>query len=176
MTSILLLMLQDLTVTIVSGTILAVAFFWIREVCFPLPAIEGRWYVEARTARSSFNPYKDMILQYETMLWREGTAIKGTAEKIFENSEKKQGEYVGDKRTRSQIGGYIEKRYFGPDRVCLHVVEQGRQRESTTFFKLTYRKGKCVMTGEFDSMAGTSSGKAHVRRERRPLHFQPKYG
>ena len=176
MTSILLLMAQNAVVTVVSGIVLAIMFFWIREVCFPLPAIEGRWYIETMTVKSSYNPYKDMILLYEVMLWREGNTIKGTAEKIFENSKEKQGDYVGDKRTRSQINGHIEKRYFSADRICLHFVEQGRVRESTSFFTLIYRKRKCVMLGKFDTTAGSSSGRTHVRRERKPLHFQPKSG
>ena len=143
MMSIICLLLQEIFVTVISGAVLAIAFFWVREKCFPLPTIEGRWFIETKTARSSYNPFKDMILLYEAMLWREGNVIKGTAEKIFENSEKKQGDFVGEKRTRSQVDGYIEKRYFGADRVCLHFIEKGRLRESTTFFYTDLHRQVC---------------------------------
>ena len=171
--------LQSIAETFVGGTLLATVFFLVREKCFPLPEIEGRWFIETETIESKFNPYKGMILIHEAMLWREGNAIKGTAEKIHENSERKQGDYIGANRTRSLVGGFVEKRYFGPNRVCLHLTEAGKERESSTIFNLTCktnwraRKTGFSMSGTFIATAGSSSGKAHVRRENRITRPRP---
>lgn len=157
--------LQSIAETLVGGALLATVFFLVREKCFPLPEIEGRWFIETETIESKFNPYKGMILIHEAMLWREGNAIKGTAEKIHENSGGKQSDYDGARRTRSLVGGFVEKRYFGADRVCLHLTETGKERESSTIFKLTCKTG-FSMSGTFIATAGSSSGRAHIRRER----------
>ena len=167
--------LYEIIVTVVSGGVLAILFFWVREQWFSLPEIEGRWFIELKTTTTDYNPFKDMILIYEAMLWREGNLIKGTAEKIHENSEKKQGDYIGEHRTRSQVDGYIEKRYFGTDRIFLHVVEQGHGRESTTFYTLVFKSRLKKMSGTFVSMVAASSGKVDVRRKREPLYFQPMF-
>jgi len=106
-----------------------------------------------------------MILIYEVMLWRAGNTIKGTAEKNHENSSTKHGDYIGKNRTRSQVEGNIEKRYFGADLVCLHFVDQGIRRESTTIFELTYHKDTITMSGIFYATAGSSSGEAHIRKK-----------
>jgi hypothetical protein len=130
---------------------LAVLFFWFREKIVPLPKITGRWYFEMRTVRTSYNPYQNMILRYVSMLWREGNRVEGTVEKIYENSSTGERDYVGTNRTRGKVEGYIEKNYFGKDRLFLHVIEEGHGRESTNFYELI-ADSETVMNGESENV------------------------
>ncbi|MCY4152177.1 MAG: hypothetical protein OXE94_08095 [Aestuariivita sp.] len=168
--------IENIFETVLGGGALALLFFLIREKCFPFPSIEGRWFIETKTIVTEYNPYMNMILIYEIMIWREGNTIKGTAEKIYENSSGKKGDYTGKNRTQSKIEGNIEKRYFGKDRIYLHFVEQGFKRESTAIFELIYKgkfrnRDKATMSGKFYSTAGDSNGKAHARKKRSPYYF-----
>ena len=143
--------------TVLGGLVLAVLFFLARERVFPLPPVTGRWHVEMRFNRSSYKPYEGMVLRYVAVLWREGSNVKGTAEKVYEDSSTGKREYVGKARTRAVIEGYTDKRIFSRDRVSLHIVEQGPNRESTHFHDLTvHRNGR--MTGNFNAMAADSEG------------------
>ena len=150
--------------TIVGGVVLAVLFFFAREKCFPLPKVAGRWHVEMQTINTTYNPYRGMVLQYVAMLWHEGIGIKGTIEKVYEDSTTGKRRYVGKNRTRGTIEGYIDKRYFSKDRIYLHIIEDGHGRQSTHFHDLLVkRSGR--MTGTFSAMVASSEGKATWQRE-----------
>lgn len=154
---------SDIAATLVGGVVLAVFFFWFREKVVPLPAITGRWYFEVRTFRTSYKPYKNMVLRYVAMLWREGNRIEGTVEKIYENSSTGEREFVGKNRTRGEVAGYVEKNYFGKDRVLLHVIEEGHGRESTYLYELVMTPDG-AMTGEFSSMVANQDGTVRWQR------------
>ena len=151
--------------TIVGGVVLAILFFFARERCFSLPRLTGRWYVEMRTVKTVYNPYKDMVLRYDAFLWREGSNIKGTIEKVYENSSKGKQAYIGQERTRGEIEGYIDKRYFfSKDQISLHIVEDGHRRQSTHFHDLVVERSG-DMTGTFSSMVADSEGEVTWQRE-----------
>lgn len=152
--------------TVVGGVILAVLFFSAREKIFPLPTITGRWHFQMRTERTSFNPYKGMVLRYVAMLWNEGPNVKGTVEKVYGISSTGERPYVGEHRTRGTVEGYLEKRYLSKDLVHLHIVEDGHGRESTHFHELHVRKGG-DMVGRFFAMVADSEGQ--VRWQRKPF-------
>ena len=155
---------SQVAITVISGVALTALFFLVREKLFPIPEVEGHWFIKVTTKESARNPYKNMILIYELMLWREGNLIKGTAEKAYEDSINQRKEFIGNERTRSQVDGFIDKRYFGKDRVHLHVVEQGHGRESTSFYALRYCE-KDVLVGEFTSMVAKSEGKVELCKD-----------
>ena len=114
--------------------------------------------------KTAYNPYQGMVLRYVAMLWREGIGIKGTIEKVYEDSQTGKRAYVGTKRTRGTIEGYIDKRYFSKDRIYLHIVEKGHGRESTHFHDLLV-KSSGRMTGTFSAMVASSEGEATWQRE-----------
>lgn len=143
---------------------MAVLFFLAREKCFPLPAVTGRWHVEMRFRKSSYKPYDDMKLRYVAVLWREGNSVRGTAEKVHEDSSTGIRDFVGKDRTRSIIDGHIDKRVFSRDRVTLHIVEDGHGRESTHFHYLTVQRDK-QMKGSFSAMAADAEGEVIWQRE-----------
>ena len=75
------------------------------------------------------------------------------------------GEIVGLKSSSTthkylkklEAKGYIERNYFGADKISIHITENGTDRESTSFQKVI---SKCsnVLEGEFESTAGDSKG------------------
>lgn len=155
--------LSDLLATLAGGALLATLFFWSREKVFPLPKITGHWYFQMTTRQSAYRPYDDMILRYVAMLWREGYRVEGTVEKVYEISSTGEREYVGKDRTRGTVEGYVEKNYFGKDRVFLHVVEDGHGRESTNFYELVAESSE-RLSGEFASMVADQKGEALWQR------------
>ena len=156
--------LMSMASTVSGGVLLAILFFLSREKWFSLPKITGKWHVEIQTHNTAYKPYEGMVLRFIAMIWREGSTIKGTAEKVYENSSAGERPYVGKDRTRSKIEGYIDKRYFSKDRVSLHIIEVGEKRESTIFHDLVVQKND-RMSGIFHSTAADSEGEVRWRRE-----------
>lgn len=155
---------SDVLSTFFGGILLALLFFWSREKWFSVPEIEGQWFIKTDTIESDYNDYRNMMLVFNVMIWREANSIKGTAEKIYEISSTVQKEYVGEERTRSEVSGWIEKKYFSRDRVYLHVVEQGHRRESTTFYALVLEQDD-RMVGTFVSMVANQKGNVSCSRD-----------
>jgi hypothetical protein len=154
----------NIIATIVSGISLTFLFFYAREKLFPIPDIIGKWHLEMVTVNTDYNPYSDMVLRYVIMIWREGNNIKGSAEKIYENSSTGEREFFGKNRTRAILEGYIEKNYLGKDRVFLHSVENGHGRESTNFYDLIITSDS-NMIGAFNSMVANQDGTVTCKRE-----------
>ena len=156
--------LWSMASTVSGGVLLAILFFLSREKWFPLPKITGKWQVEIRIHNTAYKPYEGMVLRFIAMIWREGAVIKGTSEKVYENSSTGERKYVGENRTRSKIEGYIDKRYFSKDRVSLHIIEVGENRESTNFHDLVVQKND-RMSGIFHTTAADSEGEVTWQRE-----------
>jgi len=154
----------DIITTLVSGVALTFLFFLAREKLFPVPDITGKWYLEMVTVNTAYNPYQDMVLRYVLMIWREGNIIKGSAEKIYENSTNGEREFVGNNRTRASIEGYIEKNYLSKDKIYIHSIENGHGRESTNIYDLLL-KPDGEMIGAFNSMVASQVGTVVCKRE-----------
>jgi len=149
--------LSDTISTVLGGALLTFLFFLAKEKLFPLPEVAGRWYFETRTVETAYNPFARMVLSYVAMIWQEGPVIRGTFEKIYEKSSTGEKEYVGKDRTRGTIEGYIEKFYLSKDRIRLHLVEDGFERESTILLDLLSDNAS-RMSGSFQSMAADQTG------------------
>ena len=104
--------LLNILSTVLGGLLLAFLFFLAREKCFPLPDLSGKWNFRSSTSKTKYKPFENMELGFIAMLWCEGPRIKGTVEKVFENSSAGNIKYVGENRTRSQVEGYIENGTF----------------------------------------------------------------
>ncbi len=154
----------NLVSAVIGGVVLALLFFLLKEKCFSLPEIAGRWYFEIRTEKTAYKPYQDMKLTYVAMLWREGHVVHGTVEKIHEESSTGNKDYVGPNRTRGEVRGYIEKKYlFSSDRLFLHIVEEG-SRESTYYHELIFRPRR-GMDGRFTSTVADQDGSVSWQRD-----------
>ena len=157
----------DILATIIGGIILTFLFFLIKEKLFNLPNISGKWYFQTKTVETKYNPYKNMILGYVAVIWKEGNRVEGTIEKVYENSSTGIRNIDGKNRKRSIFQGSIEKRYFQPSILQLHVNENAEGRESTTYYELKV-KSKDNLDGFFNSMIAEQSGTTIWQRT--PFH------
>jgi hypothetical protein len=155
--------LLSISESIVSAIIIAFLFFLIREKFFNYPDIDGCWFVKIKTKESAYKPFIGMELHYVIFIWREGGVVRGTSEKIFENSVNGKITYSGKNRTRAVLRGVLDKKYFSKDRLRLHVVENGG-RESSSYYDLIFKGGK--LFGEFNSMVANQSGTIIAKREK----------
>jgi len=154
--------IPDILATVLGGIFLTFLFFLLREKVFALPDVNGRWYLETKTLESEYNPYQNMILKHILMVYREGNYIYGTSEKIYENSSTGEHEYIGDARKRGVVEGAIEKKYFGKDKIMLHIVINDFGRESTYFVNLE-KISSIEFTGNYKSMVANQSGTATLK-------------
>jgi hypothetical protein len=155
-------LLSDLIGTVLGGAALTLLLFLAKEKLFPLPKVSGRWFFETRTVTSAYKPFVGMSLQYVAILWQEGHVIRGSCEKIYEDSSTGKREYVGENRARGGLEGFIEKFYLGKDRIRIHLVESG-SRESSVFFDLTNPEHSSIV-GVFCAMAADQEGTVKWQR------------
>lgn len=148
---------SDLLATVVGGIALTILFFVSKEKFFPLPALSGRFYFEQKTDTTEYGLYADMVLRYVVLIIRVGDKIEGTAEKIYERSKNGERTYVGSNRIRGEITGYVEKKYFGKDKIYLHMLEDGSKRKSSTLYMLEVTS-KCAASGKFVSTIADQTG------------------
>lgn len=160
---------------ILGGIFLAIMFFLLKEKVFHTGSLRGKWYIELTTTESSYNPYKNMILQHVLFLNFIDNQITGTSEKIYEDSSigMKRNHiihYLGSNRTRTQLDGSIEKNYLGSHIISLHAVESGEKRTSTVFYTINVRRrfwyfgGYKFSDGEFYSMIADQKGTFEISR------------
>jgi hypothetical protein len=159
--------LSDTIATVLGGAVLTCLFFIAKEKLFPLPEIAGRWYFETRTAGTAYKPFEGMVLRYVAMIWQEGPVIRGTVEKIYEKSSTGEREYVGKNRTRGALEGYIQKLYLSKDRIRIHLVEDGFERESTVLLDLASDNAS-TMSGSFQSMVADQTGTVKWQKDSFP--------
>jgi hypothetical protein len=165
---------SDAGAGILGGAVLTAILFTLREHVYPLPNINGRWFVQTLTKSSVYKPYKDMLLKHEVIIWQEGACIRGSSEKIFENSVNGPRQFEGKNRSQGQVDGFVTQFYVPrKNRIRLHVKEVGVERASTIFFDLVYKKDVDRMTGIFEGTAGSVSGDSEWSRNRYDSIFEP---
>ena len=150
--------LKDIISNSIAGLIIIIIIFFYKEKISSITDCSGVWYLKTITKETAYNPYMDMTLVYKMVVLQKGQELEGTIEKIYENTSKNiSKEYIGKERIRSKFKGYIERNYFGADKISIHIIENGTDRESTSFQKVI---SKCsnVLEGEFESTAGDSKG------------------
>lgn len=153
------ILFANIFATVIGGLLLALVFFSIKEYFFSIPNLVGNWIFEIVTARSDYNPYRGMLLRYYVLLWQEGNQIKGTGEKIYEKTSEHEQEYVGDKRSRIEINGYLTKKYFSKDLILIHYDEENEVRKSSTIHNLSI-KDTSTMNGFFVSTIANQQGQS----------------
>lgn len=159
--------LPDILATIIGGAILTLFFFLIKEKLFSPPNISGKWYFQTNTLETQYNPYRNMILGYTAVIWKEGNKVEGTIEKIYENSSTGIRNIEGKNRKRSTFQGNQERKYFQSSILNLHVNENAEGRESTTYYELNV-KSEDNLDGIFSSMIAEQSGTTIWQRT--PFH------
>jgi hypothetical protein len=115
--------------------------------------------LESAVSQTKYNPFKGMVLRYKILLLQDGTKLHGTAEKVYEKSDKERV-FTGVKRTTATLDGTIQKAYVGRSTIVLHVVEAGEERSFSWIMGARCRRfgRRMHLTGEFSSTAGDASG------------------
>jgi hypothetical protein len=151
--------------TIIGGVFLTIFYFAVAEKLLRLPQLSGTWILETTAADTNYNPFRGMVLRYKVLLLQDRTSIQGTAEKVYEKSDKERV-FTGTNRTRASINGVIRKAYLSRSALLLHVTEQGFERP---FSWVVRARCLCFGTrtyliGVFSSSAGDTSGTLILRR------------
>jgi hypothetical protein len=113
--------------TIFGGIFLTIFYFVLAEKLLRLPGLSGSWILETVILQTEYNPFKRMVLRYKILLLQDGARLHGTAEKVFEKSDKERV-FIGANRTTASIEGTVRKSYLGRSSVYLHAIEQGENR------------------------------------------------
>ena len=144
--------------TILGGFFLTFLLFFFNEFVFTKKNLSGVWKVKMKIVESSFNPYKDLLIEYQIYLIQNGNNVIGTGEKIREtNKEKEITEYERNKRVTIKIDGSFDRKYLRKSLLNLIVVENGRQRESRASYNLKVKNSK-RMVGSFKGTAADAIG------------------
>ena len=69
-----------------------------------------------------------MRLYYIVLMWQDGSHLKGTGEKVFEDANGEVREYKGIDRVEIELSGYVGKRFLSRDHVIIHITEYGRDQ------------------------------------------------
>ncbi|MDF3123694.1 hypothetical protein [Rheinheimera sp. 1928-s] len=149
--------LPDILAGLISGAGLTYAFFLLREKVFKPLDIDGSWTYDQTTMSTEFKPYEGMVLRYLVLVARTGNTIYGSAEKIYEKNQNEEKPYNGKQRTQVKITGHIERNYLGQDKICIHIEEVGKLRNSTTIHILSQEKDGSL-TGRFASTISNQIG------------------
>ena len=145
--------LQNTVANVISGLLLALVFFFVRENVFPLPDMYGRWHCQTITEETSYADYRGMILGYVAVMLREGDRLAGTVEKVYEKTRSNERYYEGPDRRRGTLSGYVENHHFGPDQLYFHITMAEEQRDITLYFRMSL-ESKDEAHGRYSATVG----------------------
>lgn len=145
--------------TVIGGLFLTVLYFAFAQRPLGLPRLSGAWVLESVVSQSKYNPFKGMVLGYKILLLQDGTRLHGTAEKVYEKSDKMRL-FAGVRRTTAVLEGTIQKSYLGRSAIVLHVVEEGKQRSFSWIVeaRCLHFGARTRLIGQFSSTAGDATG------------------
>jgi hypothetical protein len=145
--------------TAIGGLSLTVLYFALGQKLLRPPRLSGTWFLESSISQTKFNPFRGMVLRYKILLLQDGTKLHGTAEKIYEESDKVRV-FTGVNRSTATLDGTVQKAYVGRSTIFLHVVEKGKQRSFSWIMEARCRRfGRHMyLTGRFSGTAGDASG------------------
>ena len=148
--------LYDVLATITGGIILSFMFFIFSDYVSTIPNLNGKWRVKLEIANTEYSKYENLKIYYDVILYQKGYEVYGTGEKVMEVNQDTL-KYIGQRRVRIEVQGYIDKNYLSKDALIIHTIEEGRKRESTTFYDLI-KFDEDYMSGNFISTIANTSG------------------
>jgi len=157
--------LYDSLAAATGGVILTFILFALNEWVFRKKNITGEWSVVEIVKTSSIkDDFNGIVLKFKFHLLLKGYEIEGSGEKISETPlGKTEYFYEHDKRVTVTISGYLERKFLSKSKIFMHVIEDGRKRESRTSFILSF-EDKNKMKGDFISTAADSNGSVTMKR------------
>lgn len=151
--------------TIIGGLILTLILFLLNEYAFPKMNITGEWKTITIIEKTSYNPFKNLIVEYKIHLIQKGYELSGSGEKIKDiKPDGTQTVFIREKRVLIDIDGYFERQFFGRSKIYLNINEEGRKRETRATYILTVYSNK-ILEGTFISTAGDAQGKVKMSKE-----------
>lgn len=151
----------------IAALAVAAILFFIKEIFDFSKIVNGDFYLLSETKRSAYNPYFGLIVERKFVVYSDGHSVRGSCEKIREKEVGKPAfEYRAADRVRGVVNGYIERKYFGPSRLHLHIVENNKKsRKSTSYVTVNLGwkiRGRNFLKGEFYSTAAESVGSVKI--------------
>lgn len=140
-----------------AAILFTVLLFVVNEFFFKVN-VNGEWKVLEIIEGPDYNPYVNYKLDYIFHIIQIGSQIHGFGEKVsqLEGASGVFTIFERVKRVRVEISGHIEKSYFGKTTVTMLIYEKGRERETSSYLYLVYKKG--YLAGRFTSTAGNAKG------------------
>ncbi len=153
---------KNILCTIVAALLLTFIYYIGEKLFYPTPDIGGEWQFKTTVTKTTYNPYKGMILTFNVLLQQHEVEITGSGEKVSEFYKGEQKEYIGAERVSIQITGKVKKKLFGEDEVHLRFTEHGKLRDSSTMQKLIIKADK--LDGTYTSTVADQSGIVNWKR------------
>ncbi|MBN8697339.1 MAG: hypothetical protein J0L87_12480 [Bacteroidetes bacterium] len=153
--------LQDSISNVIGGIIFALIIFGLNEYFFRQKNLTGEWLLRNKTIKTSYNPHKNLSIEYKVHLLQFGTEITGRGEKTKDiNADGTiHHEYPPEKRVEIEIEGHYKRNFLRRSKLYLLIRENGTKRTSSTSIELTipiFKAQKII--GNFISTASNSSG------------------
>lgn len=154
--------------SLAAAIIVAMLLFAIRELFIRAKNYSGIFYTMSTVKDTSYNPYIGMQLFHTLVLYSDGYVISGTSEKTGDIDKVRPCEYEGSGKIRGEVTGRVERNYLWSTVMNLHIVEQGKNRESTSFMTIKVSRFKFRRSrnsGSFYSTAAKTKGSVLCGRE-----------
>jgi len=150
--------------TVIGGLLFTFVLFFLNEYIFRKNNLTGEWETEIQIDETSYNPFKNLKIEYKLHLLQKEYELVGSGEKISETKPSGvKTTYLRKNRITNEIDGYYERKYIGESKVFLNVNEKGRTRDTRATFVLTF-KDKNNLEGTFISTAADAKGKVKMKR------------
>jgi len=149
--------------SILSAILIAISFSLWNDYIYKRDELSGFWHVTIETTKSSNGNYIGLKTYYNFVAGQNGSSLRGTGEKISEDSVNGIIEYDTDKRTHLNFDGALTYRVFSSNTVDMIYKEEGRRRPSSSILNLVVESND-RLTGTFISTISKSSGKVVFTR------------
>ncbi|HOD82579.1 MAG: hypothetical protein BWX88_00908 [Planctomycetes bacterium ADurb.Bin126] len=124
----------------------------------PLPTLQGNWFIESTTLRTSYNPYIGIRVRYQVSVFQDGSALEVQGEKVGEVVDGEERKLTGRGRTGIRLRGRIVPGAGAPPTIALTGEEESTKKAPfATSFELRVQSSD-VLVGAFSSTAASASG------------------
>jgi hypothetical protein len=151
--------------TIIGGLLFTLILFLLNEYVFPKNNLTGEWKTITKIEMTSYNPFKDLMVEYKIHLIQKGYKLSGSGEKIKDiKADGTKTVFLRENRVNIEVDGFFERKYFGKSKVYLNIDEKGRKRDTRATYSLTL-KDHDTLEGTFISTAADARGTIIMKKQ-----------